>query len=239
MKHWINQNATIGFAASQKAAEALFGSAWKADPRWHLLYCGVDLKPFRTPVQPLAIRTELGIPTDAIVVGHVGRFWEQKNHTFLIDILVELAKREPKVRLLLVGEGPLRSVIEQRVVQARVADKVIFAGARPDVPQLMLGAMDVFVFPSLYEGLGLVGIEAQAAGLPFVLSDTIPEEISVVPSLIRRLSLSQPAREWAETILSINRKRPSSSQEYALSLIEKTPYNIDYNVKLLESMYAN
>jgi len=238
MKRQIFQNATVGLASSRKAAEALFGEGWEDDPRWRLLYYGIDLNPFQVTVDPGAVRAELGIPAGAFVVGHVGKFDEQKNHAFLVDIAAELAEREPDVRLLLVGDGQLRPAIERRAMQANIADKVTFAGVRADVARLMLGAMDVFVMPSLYEGLGIAGIEAQAAGLPLIVSDVIPEEVGVVNSLVRRLSLSNPASVWAEVILAVQNTLSPITQQDALRSIEKSKFSINTSLRELERVYA-
>lgn len=237
MTHWIALHTTVGLAASRLAAVALFGPAWDADPRWQIFYCGVDLTPFQELVNSVALRFELGIPADAFVIGHVGRFEEQKNHEFLLDIAVEVAKREPRMRLLLVGDGPLRLDIERKVDQVGLVDHVVFAGLRPDVPRLMMGAIDVFVLPSFHEGLPLVGIEAQAAGLPFILSDVITEEADVVKSLVRRLFLSQPASVWAEAILTTREAGPEITQAEALMLVEQSSFNIQTGVKDLEKLY--
>jgi glycosyltransferase involved in cell wall biosynthesis len=239
MKSWVAQNATLGLAPSREAANTLFGSSWEADPRWRILYYGIDLEPFRATVRPASVRTELGIPTDALVVGHVGRFDEQKNHPFLVDVAVQIAVREPNMRLLLVGDGPLRPAIERQIARAGIADKVIFAGVRTDVPRLMLGAMDVFVLPSLFEGLPLVGIEAKAAGLVSILSDAITKEVGVVDPLIRRLSLSQPAPIWAETILATRSAALPITQQEALGLIRESKFSIASSVRELEEVYAN
>ncbi|MFM9159608.1 MAG: glycosyltransferase, partial [Dolichospermum sp.] len=99
-----------------------------------------------------------------------------KNHTFILDIAAAVVKREPKMCLLLVGEGSLRSQIEQKASQLGLTNHIIFAGVRADIPRLMRGAMDIFLFPSLFEGLGNVRLEAQCAGLPAVISDVLPEE---------------------------------------------------------------
>jgi glycosyltransferase involved in cell wall biosynthesis len=201
MKNLIRTNATGGLAASRKAAAALYGHDWENDSRWRLLYCGIDLEPFRQKTDPGQVRAELSIPSDARVIGHVGRFHEVKNHSFLTEIAFEIAKREPRMRLLLIGDGPLRSQVEQKTAQLGLNGKVIFAGLRSDVPRLMLGAMDIFVMPSLYEGLPLVGIEAQAAGLPLLISDTITDELPALGQTVHRLSLNTPPSVWADAAL--------------------------------------
>ena len=237
MKQWIARYATVGLAASRRAAVALFGPNWNTDPRWRILLYGIDLTPFQNCVDPIAVRAELDIPPDAFVIGHVGRFFEQKNHVFLVDIAAEVARREPKMFLLLVGGGSLWSAIEQKVNQAGLADRVVFAGVRPDVPRLMVGAMDVFLFPSLSEGLGIVLIEAQSAGLPCIVSDAVPKEADVVKPLIRRISLSQPASAWAEAILAARDAAPTITQPEAMTIMEKSPFNIQTSVKQLEVVY--
>jgi glycosyltransferase involved in cell wall biosynthesis len=239
MARWIARYATAGLAASREAAANMFGPAWDADPRWQILHYAIDLTPFRAPVDPAAVRAELDIPPDAFVVGHVGRFTEQKNHTFLVDIAAEVATREPRMCLLLVSDGPLRPAIEQKVAQMGLADRVVLAGLRSDVPRLMLGAMDVFVLPSFYEGLPIVGIEVQAAGLPFVLSDVITEELDTVKPLVRRMPLSQPASAWAEMILAARNAGPGITQPKALALVEQSSFNIRTVVKDLEKFYLD
>jgi len=237
MKRWIAQYATVGLAASRLAAADLFGLAWEADPRWQILYYGIDLTSFQGHIDSVAVRAELNIPPGVFVMGHVGRFAEQKNHGFLVDIVVEVAKREPQTCLLLVGDGSLRPAIEQKVAQADLTDRVIFAGLRADAPRLMRGAMDVFVLPSSYEGLPLVGIEAQAAGLPVILSDAITEEVDRVTPLVQRLSLSQPASVWAEVILAVRDAAPAITQPDALAVVEKSPLNVQASVKSLAEVY--
>jgi len=237
MKRWITQHATVGLAASPLAAADLFGPVREADPRWQILHYGIDLTLFQGHIDPVAARAELNIPAEAFVMGHVGRFTEQKNHAFLVDIVIEVAKREPRTRLLLVGDGSLRPAIEQQVAQTDLTDRVIFAGLRADVPRLMRGVMDVFVLPSFYEGLPLVGIEAQAAGLPVILSDAITEEVDRVRPLVWRLSLSQPASAWAEAILKMRDDAPAITQQNALAVIEKSSFNIQTSVKSLAEVY--
>jgi len=237
MEQGLVRYATAGLAASEPAARDLFGADWRADPRWRVLHYGLDLCQFQDVVDASAVRAELGIPPDSFVIGHVGRFVEQKNHAFLVDIVAEVAAREPKTRVLLVGDGPLESVIKRRVAQAGLADRVVFAGARHDVPRLMRGAMDVFLLPSLFEGLGLVLVEAQAVGLACVLADVVPEEADLVKPLMRRVSLSQPASLWAEAVLTA-RDAPRTTRQDALACVGASSFNIRTGIWQLERVYG-
>ena len=237
MKQLITRFATLGLAVSRPAAADLFGAEWENDPRWRVLYYGIDLAPFRQAADVQALRFELGIPADAFVLGHVGRFIRVKNHTFLLDIAAEISKSEPKTYLLLVGDGPLRSDIAQKAQQIGLANRIIFAGLRSDVPQLMQGAMDAFVLPSLYEGLPTVVVEAQAAGLPCVISNVIAEETTTIKSLIWQMSLNEPASAWANTILSAWHSPKNINPTEALTIMEQSSFNIIRGVKLLQEVY--
>jgi len=238
MRRWIATSATARLACSNAAGKALYGSPEESLGTWHTLFYGIDLRPFQN-ANGLAHRCrELDIPQGCFVLGHVGRFDEQKNHTFLIDIAKEVIQRHPNTRLLLVGDGPLRTIIEKKVTEVGLAPYVIFAGSRSDVPELMLNEMDVFVFPSLFEGLGLVLIEAQAAGLPCIISDAVPEEAEVMKPLVRRLKLSEPASVWAEAVLSARDVRKRAPRAESLAMVLKSPFNIDIGVKNLERVYT-
>jgi glycosyltransferase involved in cell wall biosynthesis len=197
MKRLIWSCATVGTAVSRNAADALFPPQWREDGKWHVMLLGIDPQPFESPVDGDSLRRELGIPAGVTVVGHVGRFGTEKNHKFLLRIAAEYLKAAPETVFLLAGDGPLRMETEREARTLGIQRQICFAGVREDVPALMRGVMDVFVLPSLFEGLPLVLLEAQAAGLPCLLSDTIAEESDFVPSLIHRESLSSPAACWA------------------------------------------
>jgi glycosyltransferase involved in cell wall biosynthesis len=231
----IRRHATLGLACSHPAAAALYGCAWERDPRWRVLYYAIDVEPYTRPIDMIGVRDELGIPADAFVVGHVGRFVEQKNHDFLLDIFSEVARREPRARLLLVGDGPLRAAVDHKARRLGLSTKIIFAGVRRDVPRLMSGAMDVFVLPSRHEGLGLVVVEAQAAGLGCLVSDAVPKEADVVPLLVNRLALSQPAM-WAERILAETGRR--IQPEDAWRRVDGSHFNLSQCVSNLAANYA-
>lgn len=146
------------------------------------------------------MRQQLGL-TDELVIGHVGRFNPQKNHPFLLDVFAALLKKEPSAVLLLVGGGADLPRIQAKAQELGITERVRFLGVRSDVADLMQ-AMDVFVFPSLYEGLGIALVEAQAAGLPCVVSDTIPHE-AYLTDLVDSEKLSAPEEKWAEKILAL------------------------------------
>ncbi|MBN2021478.1 MAG: glycosyltransferase [Pirellulales bacterium] len=238
MARWVSRYATDGLAASEKVAVALFGANWQSDPRWRILHCGVDFSPFGATVDRAGVRAEFGIPDDAFVVGHVGRLAEAKNHRFLIDVVAELARREPRTWLMLVGEGPLETDIRRRAANRGLSHRVVFTGARPDVPRLMRGAMDAFVFPSAREGLGLALIEAQAAGLPCVFSDVVPREAEIVESLLRRLPLSAPASTWAATVAQARSGISVASRRAALSEAMRSSFDIRRHVETLTALYT-
>ena len=147
------------------------------------------------------MRQQLGL-ADELVIGHVGRFNLQKNHPFLLDVFAALLKKEPDAVLLLVGGGADLPKIQAKVQELGIAEQVRFLGVRSDVADLMQ-AMDVFVFPSLYEGLPVTMVEAQAAGLPCIISDKVPPECILTEGLVDVMPLSASPEAWAEKILAI------------------------------------
>jgi glycosyltransferase involved in cell wall biosynthesis len=240
MRRWIHRYATLGLTASTESAPDLFGVNWQQDSRWQRLFCGIDLLPFQhrtTSADVRAARAEFGIPEDALVLGHVGRFEYQKNHAFLLKIAEAVAQQTPQVYLLLVGDGPLQPEIKQQAAQSPLGQRILFVGQRSDVPRLMQQVMDVLVLPSWFEGLPIVGIEAQAAGLPIVLSDCITTELDAIPVLMNRLSLKQPAPLWADAILAVLARRASLGPDLGWQSLQHHPFNIVQSVKTLEGLY--
>lgn len=193
-KKLISLYTTDLFACSADAGEWMFGTK-----DVHILPNAIDIERYAFN---LLIRNQtkkaLGLD-DAFVIGHVGRFSAVKNHSFLTDVFAQIKRQEPNSKLLLVGAGSEMQAVQQKVKTLGLGTDVIFTGVRNDVANLMQ-AMDVFVFPSLYEGLGIVLIEAQAAGLPCVVSDTIPRE-AYLTDLVTAEKLSSSVEKWAEKIL--------------------------------------
>ena len=237
MKGWIRRFATHRIAVSRSAAEDLFGPGWTGDQRCWIIPCGIDFGAFAGADCRPAIRQALGLAEDALVIGHVGRFHERKNHRFLLDIAVEAFARDPDARLLLVGDGELKPVIEARAAELRIADRVVFTGARADVAALMQ-AMDAFVLPSHHEGLGLVLLEAQAMGLPCVLTDGLPKEADVMPSLMHRVPLAAPAAIWADMILeAVHSPRPSADQ--AWQVLSRSEFTLERSIENMVQVYEH
>ena len=218
---------------SVAAAYSLFNSYYVYNNYVTKINNGIDLENFVFNQDTrINVRNKLQI-TDKIVIGHIGNFIEAKNHRFLIDIFYKVHKLNPDTILLLIGDGPLQKYIKDLIASLGLTDAVIFMGRRSDISEL-LQAMDIFVFPSLFEGVGIVLIEAQAVGLPCVVSDTIPEEARIT-SLITALPLSDKV-EWSKKILSIACK-PSHDRNMTLS-IKNSGYDIKDSAIKLQDYYV-
>ncbi len=143
------------------------------------------------------VRKSLGVEGNTFLIGHVGRLSKQKNHKFILEIFQEIHRNDKNTKLVLVGDGELRSQIENQIADKKLCDSVIMTGMRNDINEIMQ-AFDLLLFPSLYEGLPVTLVEAQAAGLPCLISDTIPRDSILVSDLVTTYSLSRSAEEWAE-----------------------------------------
>ncbi|MEK2470423.1 glycosyltransferase [Tetragenococcus halophilus] len=178
-----------------------------------------------------SLRKELGLE-GKFVLGHVGRFSDEKNHKFLIETFFRITQIYPRSILLLIGEGSLKPNIENKITELKLTENVIFLGLRDDVNQVMQ-AMDSFVLPSLFEGLGIVAIEAQAAGLPCYVSKGVPKEVDIT-DLITYISLNKSPEHWAQEIV---KKKDSSSRSLYSKTIKSKNYDIVDTVKKLENFY--
>ena len=180
------------------------------------------------------MRKKLGIPDSKLVVGHVGRFNFSKNHDFLIDTFYEIQKINKNSVLLLVGVGELEHNIKEKVNKKGLSQKVIFLGKRSDVNDLMQ-AMDIFIFPSNYEGLPVTLVEAQAAGLPIIKSDRVSNQCEITP-YIYTLSLNSSPYEWANKAIQIVNY---SSRSNTLKYLIESHYDIYSNAVWLKNFYLN
>lgn len=189
----------VKIAPSDLAAKYTFGKKAYESGSVNILHNAIDINAYGYDEKGrTAIRTEFKIPDGTRVIGHVGRFMAQKNHGFLLDVFATYIKLKPDSVLMLVGGGGLESQIKKKAADLGILDKIIFTGVRSDVPAL-LSAMDVFVFPSLYEGMPNTVIEAQATGLPCIISDTITKEADIT-GLVKYLPLDCSVEKWASAV---------------------------------------
>ncbi len=227
--------ATDYMCCSELAGRWLFGDKEYDKGNVYLLNNAIDLDKFKyNESLRKKKRKELGIKDDALVIGHIGRFVAQKNHDFLIDIFNEIHKKNNNSILLLAGQGPLMEDIKNKVKELNLDDSVKFLGQRNDANELYQ-AFDVFLLPSLYEGLPVVGVEAQAAGLLCYLSDDMTKETKVL-DITKFMSLNNTPEEWADNILDDVKKykRIDTSKEMTAK-----NFNIKEEAKKLEEYYLN
>lgn len=219
-------------ACSGLAARWLFGKAAKV----RILRNGIDVDAFRFDMcARSAMRESLGIGNRRAVL-HVGRFCEMKNHRFILEVFAELMKLDPDSVLLLAGEGELMEPMQALAVEKGIAGNVMFLGLRPDIPELM-SAADVFLFPSIYEGLPLTLVEAQCSGLECHISDTISDE-SVISDLCHVHSLDTAPQEWARCILESCRKKDTpGNREAAPGAVISHGFDIRSVARELEDFY--
>lgn len=227
--------ATDYMCCSELAGRWLFGNKEYDKGNVYLLNNAIDLDKFKYDEKIRnEKRNELNIDDDTLVIGHVGRFVEQKNHRFLIDIFNEVHKEKENSILMLVGQGPLMEEIKEKVKTLGLENSVMFLGQRSDVKDLYQ-AFDVFCLPSLYEGLPVVGVEAQATGLLCLFSDDMTKETKVLES-VRFLSLEQNEKEWAAILLRSmeNFKRKDTTVEFF-----ENGFDIKMEVEKIEKYYGN
>jgi len=219
------------FSCSNEAGKWLFGKKVVNKENYKLIKNAIEADKFiYNNISRDNTRNALKIQHN-FVIGHIGSFTYPKNHDFLINVFKEVHNRQGNAILLLIGDGELRSSIEEKIKDYNLTGNVILTGVRSDIPDL-LQAMDVFVFPSLFEGLGIVAIEAQAAGLPCIVSDVLPQE-AFVTNLIQKVSLKESLSKWAHYILKRENYKRANTHEQIVS----KGYDINDTVKWLENFY--
>lgn len=226
-KSKLTNYTTNNFACSMAAGKWLFGNSEKIT----VINNAIDAEKYLFDKEiRMKIRKEMNIENN-LVIGHVGRFAEQKNHNFLLDVFYEVHQINPNSKLILTGDGPLRSKIEGKIKKLNLENNVILTGVISDVNEIMQ-AFDIFILPSFYEGLGIVAIEAQAAGLPTIVSDTTPKEVFITDN-ISSLSLDKTPKEWAQYILSYKRNRTWNAHQ---NIIE-AGFDIYEETRKIEKFY--
>lgn len=217
------------WACSRLAGEWMYGKKAVEEGKVTIINNAIDLKKFSFDEEKRKkLRDELGLQ-DCFVVGHVGRFETVKNHKYIIDIFSKLSSITQNVRLLLIGDGSLKQQIEYKVKMLGLEEKVIFTGVRSDVADLY-NAMDLFCFPSLYEGLGMVAVEAQANGLPVLASIEVPIEAKISEN-IKFEALNKSL--WVNDILDCV-KQGGRSVDYKIAI---SKFDIEIEVEKLTERY--
>lgn len=234
MRYIINSFSTSLLACSDEAGRYLFGEKSKSNFTYfpnmieYLKFLNEQSKEVNR------FKEEKGLK-NSIVIGHIGRFIKAKNHIFLLEIIKSVIKKDNSIKLLLVGDGDLRSQIEATAKQKGIHDNIRFVGIRNDIPTILHG-MDVFVFPSIYEGLGLVLLEAQASGLPCVVSEAIQPEADLNINLVSRLSLADGADVWADKILELAGKKEKDTKKI-VNGFEANGYSLPLGISKLMDIY--
>ena len=228
----LGKKADVCLTCSRLAGEAVFGKKMEDAGRVTTVPNAIDASGFSFCARTRARkRSELGIGEREFVIGHVGRFGHMKNHAFLLDVFAQIQKKIPASRLLLVGEGGLMESVREKAASLGLSGRVIFAGNQAQVADYYM-AMDFFVFPSIFEGLPGSVIEAQAAGLRCLVSDSVTDEVLITP-LAEALPLSQGAAAWAQRVLA----RRDYEREQMAQAIKDAGFDVSDQVRFLERLY--
>lgn len=225
-RKYINKICTVKFACSDKAALWMFGE--KGSKNYIFINNGieVDKYSFNETIRN-NIRHELGCEENTVMLGHVGRFVQQKNHKFLIDVFAKYIKINSDAKLVLIGVGPLKNEIEEVVKLKGLEDKVLFLGEKSNVNEYMQ-AMDIFLLPSFYEGLPVAGVEAQASGLKCLFSDVITRDADITGN-IEYIDLNKGAGYWAQKVDEISGYKRIKQDENII----KSGFDIDSTAQLV------
>ncbi|WPC17397.1 glycosyltransferase [Pediococcus inopinatus] len=228
---YINHNVSARFACSDKAAKWMYGKKAANNHEYTFVQNGLEVdKYIYNSETRVRLRKKWGFTDGDFVLGHVGRFELQKNHRFLIEVFSSLARKDKSAKLVLVGVGSLKAKIKALVKENQIEDKVLFLGEQDNVNEV-LQAMDVFVLPSLYEGLPVVGVEAQSAGLKCVFSDTITQEADITGN-VQFVKLNS-VNSWVNAIEKCKRY----SRINQLSAVTEAGYDIKLTSRLVQKKF--
>ena len=223
------------FGCSTEAGIARYGKRIIASSNYQNFPNGIDLKKFEFHQEiRQKVRTEFGLAADQILIIHVGRLTEAKNPEMILNVFTEIVRNNLNALCLWVGTGELEAKYRKRIIEGGLQKRILMTGVRTDIPQLLQGA-DVFLFPSLWEGLPVSVIEAQASGLPCVIADTISKEVQITP-LVEWHSLSESPKQWAERCLALA-KDSMLERCSPVDAIREAGYDIEKSVKWLEDYY--
>ena len=230
MQYPLRYQADCYVGCSEHAGKWLFGKKVVEGNKFHVLQNAIDINEYQyNEVARDLIRKELGLNNE-ILFGHVGRFHESKNPIFLLEIFNQLHCKMPNSKLAMVGDGDLRTKIEEKIRQLNLEEAVYLLGTRSDV-KAILQAMDCFLFPSCWEGVPVTVVEAQAAGLPCFVSDTVTKNVGV-SKLVHYLPIDQGTEPWIKAITDDKLERKSAAEE-----IKQAGFDITGTSKWLMNLY--
>lgn len=223
------------FACSEDAGKYAFGKKIVESDHFKVIKNGIDVNKFSSIIDSHdKAKHDLGF-ADNIVVGNVGRLYPQKNQRFLLEVFRQISQQRPDAVLLILGDGILRTELEEYARQLGISEKVVFLGSVEDT-SIYYSAMDLFIFPSLFEGLSLSMLEAQAAGLPLVISSTIPKDNILCNENIQVCSLSDSPKRWAD--IALGKLKHYVRKEQNEKIIQ-AGYDINEVAKSLSEFYLS
>lgn len=229
----IKKVADYWFACSALAAEHLYGKDYRTFKNYYDIPNAVIANKYLYDKNiATSIRSSIGVDKNDFLCGHVGSFTAPKNHFFLLDIFKEVLKKNINAKLLCCGAGALLPQIKDRAKQLGISDRVIFTGIVKNCSDYMM-AMDVLIFPSLFEGFPMTIIEAEATGLPIVMSDVITDEVDIT-DCVHRMSLNEQPELWADNIVKL---RSKDRKDYN-HIVEDSKYNMKTGAKFIMSLYG-
>lgn len=222
--------ATDLFACGEEAGKWMYGGK-----KYRIVRNAVDMNAMHFDGEARnRIRNNLAITADNIIVGHIGRFCEMKNHEFLVEVFREVLKLNNEARLVLVGDGPGLNKIKRKVENIGIKNRVVFYGISENISEV-LSAIDVFVLPSIYEGVPMTLVEARASGLRCIISDTVAAEEKVLIGGVKRLSLAEPPAIWAKEIV----KASATYARHPINKIFEKEYGIAFQAQMLQDFYLS
>jgi glycosyltransferase involved in cell wall biosynthesis len=219
--HYINKEycirkASVRLACSEKAGKWLFG-----DSEFLVIPDAIDCGRFKPSEEyRKTLREQFGIADKTLLIGHIGRFAEEKNHIFMLDILQTLREDHVDTVMMFVGDGYTKPMVEQKVIDMNLESNVIFAGTTAE-PEKYYPAFDVFLFPSVFEGFGMAALEAQSCGVQCICSDTLSQLLNVTGT-IRSLGLQETPSVWAQEI----KRKTEIDKQYMHELVRDSEFNI-------------
>lgn len=232
----IKFSATHYCSCSQEAGAFLFGEKAVENGQVTILKNGIDLSEYLDEtITKISVIRELGLNEDAKIIGHVGKFSKSKNQMFILKILKDLIRKDKRYIALLIGDGPLKENIEREAESIGISKNIRFLGVRSDIPRLM-NAFDVFLFPSIFEGFGIVAIEAQISGTPCIMSDSVPKSTDMGLGLAKFLSLDENSNKWVDEIESVIGMQKPGKDILVRALSEKG-FSIQQNIEEWMKLY--